>query len=343
VKTAVRFALERFLAIDRAVRAGRFPNARILAEELEVSRRTILRDLAFLRERLGAPLAYDGVRRGYYYRDPSFRLPEMALTEGELVAIFLAERVLRQYRGTPYASELDRAFRKLAAALPEVVTIDLGELGRACSFRTTAGTEVEPAAFAALDAAIRGRRRLRLSYWTASRDEESEREVDPYHLACVDGQWYVIGHCHRRGDVRMFAPSRIRALSETGETFAAPDGFRVEQFLAGSFGVLRGEAGELHRVHLRFAGEAARYVRERAWHPSQVVEADDAAGLVVAFELTHLREVERWALSWGADCEVLGPAGLRDRVAAIAAAMATRYGVTPGDGQGSTSGWGRGR
>lgn len=135
----------------------------------------------------------------------------------------------------------------------------------------------------------------------------------------------------------MFAPSRIRALEPTGETFDRPDGFRIDEYLAGSFAVLRGEAGEAHRVRLRFTGAAVRYVAERRWHPSQVAEPTPEGSLVVAFALSHLREVERWALSWGADCEVLEPAELRERVACALARAAAAYGPAGGDGEGGAS------
>jgi predicted DNA-binding transcriptional regulator YafY len=129
--------------------------------------------------------------------------------------------------------------------------------------------------------------------------------------------------------VRTFVPARIRALEATGATFDPPADFRIEDYLARSFAVLRGGEGEVHRVRLRFTGEAVKYVRERAWHASQVAEPLPDGSLVVSLELGHLREVERWALSWGADCEVLEPAELRGRVASASARAAARYVETP--------------
>jgi predicted DNA-binding transcriptional regulator YafY len=325
VKTAVRFSLERIAALDRAVRAGEYPNSVSLGLALEVSRRTVQRDIEFLRERLGAPLAFDPRRNGYYYDKPDFRLPPVNLTEGELVALFLAERVLQQYRGTPYAADLARAFRKISIGLSDRVTVDLGHLGEAHSFRTTAASGLEPGLFGDLEAAIRGRRRVAMAYYSASSDRETAREVDPYHLASVDGQWYLIGHCHLRGEVRMFAPARIRSLSPTGAIFDPPAGFRVDDYLAQSFAVLRGEDGESHRVRLRFTGEAVRYVRERTWHPSQTSELTPEGDLVVTLEVSHLREVERLALSWGAECIVIDPEELRERVARTLAKAADQY------------------
>lgn len=325
MRTATRFPLERLSALDRAIRAGEYPNASTLARALEVCPRTIQRDIEFLRDRLGAPLAFDPRRNGYAYRDPDYRLPLLTLTEGELVALFLAERVLQQYRGTPYGPDLARAFAKLTAGLGESVTVDLRHLGGVHSFRTTAPPEFDPGVFRDLAAATARHRRVVLRYWSASRDAETRREVDPYHLASVDGQWYLIGFCHLRGSVRMFAPARVRALEVTGATFVPPEDFRIEEYLGGSFAVLRGGEGESHRVCLRFRGEAVRYVRERTWHPSQEAEPGPDGSLVVRLRLGHLREVERWALSWGPDCEVLEPAELRRRLGAATAGAARLY------------------
>jgi predicted DNA-binding transcriptional regulator YafY len=325
MKIAVRFSLQRIAAFDRAIRAGEYPNARTIARKLEVGHRTVQRDVEFLRERMGAPLVFDPRRNGYYYSEPDFRLPLMTLTEGELLALFLAERVLQQYRGTPYAADLSRAFGKITAGLSERVTIDLAHLGEGHSFRTTAASGLDPETFRHLDAAIRSRRRLAIHYYSASRDEETAREVDPYHLASVDGQWYLVGHCHLRGEVRMFVPSRIRSVGATGITFESSGDFRVDDYLARSFSVLRGAEGEVYRVRLRFTGEAVKYVRERTWHPSQSSELTPEGDLIVGLEVSHLREVERWVLSWGAECMAIEPAELKERVARTLAEAASRY------------------
>lgn len=325
MRTAVRFSWQRMLALDRSIRAGEFPNARKLGDHLGVDPRTIHRDIEFLRDRMGVPLEYDPVQHGYFYRDANYVLPAIPMTEGELVALFLAERALRQYRGTPYAVELARIFRKLAEALPDQVTVDLEYLAETHSFRTTAVAEMAPGLFAALVRAIRQHRRLRITYWSASHDEETVREIDPYHLAAVDGDWYVIAGCLRHGDIRIFNPVRIRALEPTEVPFEPPAGFCVEDYLADAFGIFRGADGERHRVRLFFSGKAAKYVAERTWHRSQTTEPTSDGGLIVTLELSHLQEITRWALSWGSDCLVLEPDELRAAVAREVSGSAARY------------------
>ncbi|MGZ3304187.1 MAG: helix-turn-helix transcriptional regulator, partial [Isosphaeraceae bacterium] len=127
MRVSTRPALERLQAIDSAVSRRAWPNARILARELEVTRRTIQRDIAFMR-RFHAPLEFDSVRNGYYYTDPSYRLGYFPATEGELVALLVAAQVMDQYRGTPFEQDLRKALAKISEILPATIEVPLDAL-----------------------------------------------------------------------------------------------------------------------------------------------------------------------------------------------------------------------
>jgi len=116
MEPSTRPPLRRFLVIERSVRSGAYPNSESLADELEVDSRTVQRDIAFLKDQLGAPLEFCRKRNGYHLTDLSWTLPAFQLTEGELVSVFLAERLIRQYRGTPFETDLARAFDRIASA-----------------------------------------------------------------------------------------------------------------------------------------------------------------------------------------------------------------------------------
>jgi predicted DNA-binding transcriptional regulator YafY len=302
---AVRPPLARIVTIDQAIRAGRWPNASTLAQELEVSPRTVQRDLTFLRDRLGAPVEFDIRQNGYRYSHTDFRLPFFRLSEGELVALFLADRLLRQYRGTPFESDLRRAFGRICDMLPEAVTIDLAALPETLSVMPAVVAEQDLEIFRLLSSAMTERRCLEIAYWSASNNAITRRRIDPYHLTLIDGGWYVIGHCHLRKDLRMFAVHRVRKAKETGETFDRPNDFNVADYLDGSFRALRG-VGQ-HHVLLRFSTNAAKRVAEKKWHATQTTEPTPDGGLVLRLQLNDLREVKRWVLGWGSDCEVLEP------------------------------------
>ncbi len=325
MKVASRPPLRRILTLDETIRAGHFPNCLSLSAQMEVHRRTILRDLDFMRESLGVPLEFCRKHNGYYYSNPDYALPLFRLTEGELVALFLAERLLQAFRGTPHASALASIFRKLTVALPEEVTIDLNHLDEIYSFHQPGINVADAKRLQQLAHAARERRQLELVYWTASRDDTCKRVVDPYHLMSVHGDWYLVGYCHLREDVRMFVPSRIRSLKETGERFNRPADFRIADYMDASFRVMHGD-GPPQRVRVRFTPEAARYVRERVWHPSQKVQELKAGGLALTMKVNHLLEVKRWVLSYGAGCEVLEPEELRREVAEEVRRVADLYG-----------------
>ncbi len=129
----------------------------------------------------------------------------------------------------------------------------------------------------------------------------------------MEGDWFLVGYCHLREDVLMFAPSRIRELKETGARFERPPDFRIGDYLDAGFRAVRG-SGPPRAVRLRFRPAAARYIRERQWHRTQTLEDEPDGSLILTLRINHTLEVKRLALSWGADCEVLEPAELRDEI-----------------------------
>ncbi|HET7291724.1 MAG TPA: HTH domain-containing protein [Vicinamibacteria bacterium] len=123
------------------LRAGRTLKATDIARHFEVGVRTAYRDLDFLRDQMGAPIEYDRARASYELTDPTAPLPHLTLSQGELVALFFAEKVVRQYRGTPWEKDLEQAFRKIQSLMPEevrvrpdrlesILSLDLGPLPR---------------------------------------------------------------------------------------------------------------------------------------------------------------------------------------------------------------------
>src|SRR5688572_14993729 len=98
--------LERMMRIHQEIAKGTYPNASTLGRQLEVSTKSIQRDLEFMRDRLNLPLEYDRSRFGFYYTEPVSSFPTLQITEGELVALLIAEKALEQYRGTNFEKPL---------------------------------------------------------------------------------------------------------------------------------------------------------------------------------------------------------------------------------------------
>jgi predicted DNA-binding transcriptional regulator YafY len=317
--------LARMMVIDQELRRKSWPNAATLARRLEVNVRTIRRDIAYLRDQLRAPIEFDREHNGFFYTEPSYRLPYLQFTQSELIALGLAERMIGASRGTPFEKDLKRALAKLQDVLPGDGSIDLESIADWVSVLPGVLSRYDAASFCALAAAVARRVRVEMVYWTASRNQTTRRKVDPYDLALLDGDWYLLGYCHERRSVRIFAVQRIRELKPIEETFDRPPAFRIDQFLQGSFRAIRGDAS--HDVALRFNPASACRVAEKEWHASQTLEPQPDGSLIVRFHVTDLREIKRWVLSWGADCEVLQPRELCESIVREACQILQRQGV----------------
>ncbi|MFO7246881.1 MAG: YafY family protein, partial [Bacillota bacterium] len=279
--------------IHQRIKEGRCPSIADLARELEVSRRTIERDLAYLRDVFGAPIRHEPKCRGYVYTEEGFELPPLTLRQGEIAALMVVARLMSEHRESPLAPVVHNFLSLLDRLLPQEVLVDQAELERVVTF---APSHVlgDPERLAGLMekimGAVRDRRRLQLRYYSVSRGEESVRKVDPYNLYFARGGWYLIGHCHERQGIRMFALQRVRDVTVLDEPFVIPPTYSAEEFMRSAWQVFRGD--EAVAVRLRFLPPVSRQVAERRWHPTQRVEPQPDGTLLLHLEVAHTPELE---------------------------------------------------
>jgi len=307
------------LRIHQAIQAGAFPNASRLAADLEVSTKSVHRDLEFMRDRLGLPVEYDARRHGFFYTQAVSAFPTLQITEGELFALLVAEKAVQQYRGTSFERPLLSALQKMSAALPDTISLHLADWDRTISFRTSAEPLLNLEIFDALARATTRRQQLELLYRKPGRRTPETRVVDPYHLANINGEWYLFAFDHLRRDLRTFVPARIQSLRLTGRSFERPPGFSVDHQLRDSFGVHSAEGR--FEVVLRFEPQVADYVREKRWHPSQTLKSLPNGAVELRLKLSSLVEIQRWVLGWGGNATVLEPPELAQSVRRAARAI----------------------
>ncbi len=304
--------LARMLQIHQALQSGGYPNATTLASQLEVCIKSIHRDLEFMRDRLELPIQYDCKRFGFFYTEPVKAFPALQITEGELFALVVAERALQQYRGTSFEKPLLSALQKMEQSLPDTISLSLTDVEQTISFRTSSEPIQDLDIFDTLAKATTARRQLELTYRKPGQQQPEQRIVDPYHLANINGEWFLFAFDHLRNDLRTFVPSRIKAIRPTGKTFERHRKFSLDERLRGSFGVQSGQ-GEFD-VALRFHERVADYIREKKWHESQQLRELKGGGVELRLKLSSLAEVGRWVLSWGGDAVVMRPAELAQAV-----------------------------
>ena len=283
--------------------------------------RTVRRDLAAL-EGAGFPLLTERASGQTRWKllDGFRRLPALGFAPSELMALVFSRDLLRPLQGTHIHAALDSALTKASAALPPAGLDFVRHMREFLSVRFgphktyRAHREVIERA----SRAIADRRTVQMRYLSASSGKTGRREVDPYHLWYAAGGLYLIGYCHRRRDVRMFAVERIRSLAITDHPYQLPLGFDVEAYVQDALVVMRGRQ---IAVELLFDRPTAAWARDRVWHPSQELAPLRDGKLRMTLRVADTRELVGWILSFGRGVKVVRPAALRDKVQEEALAL----------------------
>jgi predicted DNA-binding transcriptional regulator YafY len=234
------------------------------------------------------------------------------------MALTFTQDLARPLEGTPIKESLDSALVKAKQALPAEAEEYLQSMqgwfsagiGSHKNYREHRETIDQ------LARAIAKKRTVEIRYYTATRDRSSRRKVDPYHIWFANGALYLIGHCHLRNDVRMFAVDRILSLTMTNLPCQIPLGFNVEDYVRNALTVMRG--GDLIEVELRFDCQTSAWAKDRIWHPSQKATIDKDGCLTLRLQVADNPELVSWILSFGAGVRVVKPEGLRHQIKSVA-------------------------
>ena len=303
--------LERYYWFDRQVRAGRFPNANILAEHFEISTKTAQRNIEFIRDRLGAPLEYSAGPRGYRYSDDSFILPSFQVSQEELVSILLARDLLSASAGGLISQAINSFGRKLFATMGHMgFTGD--KLRDAFSAVWNGYSPSQADTFRIVLSGLLGNRVLGCRYTSPASGLQKKRTIEPHHLQHYMGSWVLIAWCRLRQDWRKFFLSRMSHAALAPDSFDPRSKSEWKPLIQTSFGIFQG--GSPAPVVLRFNAFRARWIREQIWHPDQKMEGLPDGGLRLSFPVSDFREVKMKILQFGADVEVIEPDELRKQV-----------------------------
>lgn len=325
-----RTEISRLLKIHYAIASGERPTVASLSERCGVGERSIKRDIAVLRDEFRAPIAVSRTKgeEGYFYERP-FRLAPEPFTDQELLALSMALQIAETFYASPFVPAIKGALEKLRH-----VQVDAGcQASEATTGHVSLIAEPAPPEsikdtihFNDLLKAIEQRRQVRMTYYTMSRDEETDRTIDPYHLYHYDGLWYVYGHCHFRHENRDFAINRIRSLTLLPSTFTPPGQDTIRRQLGLRFANITDDPVT---VSIKFDAEAARRIRERIWHASQQIAVDDDGTCILTMTVTGLETVTRWVLSFGPHAMPLAPKRFVHTVQKAIKAMATAHALLP--------------
>jgi proteasome accessory factor B len=315
--------MNRLIQVMRAHPNGITPAE--LGERVDMSKRTVYRDLIAIEGELEVALWSDNGRWGVAADE---FLPPLKLTLHEAMAVFLSARLMVRY-ADKHDPDLATAFEKLEEGLPQALkehvdrTIGIlasrrrdaefnrhvRALTRAWASRRVVEIDYDPPPYSRYGAAS-GRRRA---------------VVRPYLLepSLQTHALYLIGWDETRDGIRTFKVERMVDVQVTERAFEPPEG-GIEADLRKAWDIIADQPETT--VVLRFQPSVAGRVREARWHPTQHVEPADDGSLVWRATVAGTIEIRLWILSWGDEVEVLEPTELREDVAGTWRRALERYG-----------------
>ena len=316
--------LARLLRLMTLLRARTALNAKAIAAEMEITERTVYRDLNTL-ELAGVPYRFDKEDGGYRI-DGDFFLPPMQLTLGEAMALSVLASQLAGRGQVPFLEAAWRAVTKIRAQLPAAIREEVADGDghvRVEGARVSPQTGCEPH-FEMIRRAIASRRKVRCRY-DGGKSGRSPFLFRPYALFFGQRAWYVIGHSEAADAERSLKLNRLGKVEPTDRPYMIPDGWTLERSLGRAWRMIRGQRRYL--VRIRFDRECSRNVADTLWHATQRITWCGDGECLFECEVDGLDEILWWVLGYGPRARVVVPQELAERVVTAAHEMCRAYSI----------------
>lgn len=173
----------RLLKLEHLIKTLNYPNTTVLCKKLEVSRRTIIRDLEFLQDQYNAPIEYDSFHKRYYFTDKTFFVKRGMLSEAELLTVATMLPLMDQYKNTPLENAFKSVFEKLYDMLPTEIKVDSSFINDV-QFISDPLPKIDVEIFNGIFTSIRNKKTVQFGYRSIENTEWVPREFDPYKVIC---------------------------------------------------------------------------------------------------------------------------------------------------------------
>lgn len=308
---------ERLMAITMILLNRRRVQAQELADKLEVSLRTIYRDLESL-NLAGIPIvSYTGMEGGYEIMD-NFRLDRQMLSLDEMITLFTALRGLQSTQALD-PSNIDRLLEKVGALVAQAEQGRLADSDQVkIDFTPWRNSEAERIKYESVHQAVKNTKLISF-YYIDAQGAETERTIEPMGLVLKGYAWYLHGYCLEREDYRTFKLSRIRGLQVLNDDFnrrEMPLSVLNERWV-------KPEGRQMIRLVLKISGDARVYAADH-FDENQMERMEDGS-LLVRATLPHEKWVLKFLLQLKTDVLILEPAHIAAEVRKTALEIAGLY------------------
>lgn len=313
-------ALERIFQIDQILAERRFVPRQELQERLGISWATLKRDLAYLKDRLNAPIIFDRDLGGYRFETdnpqagPQYKLPGLWFSAEEIHALLTMQHLLSQLdTGGLLGPQIKPLQARLTGLLGSAHN-PAEEVQRRIRIESMGARQIHLDYFQAVGSALLQRKRLVLRYHGRGSNKETEREVSPQRLVHYRDNWYLDAWCHLRDGLRAFAVDAIRHADILDKRAKDVADKRLDEVLGSGYGIFSGD--DVTWATLHFSPARSRWVSSERWHPNQRAKINKDGSFELKVPYADDRELIMDIMKYGGDCEVIEPKALRQRVIA---------------------------
>lgn len=273
-----------------------------LSCQLEVSRRTVIRDIHSLKD---AGVAIESTRQGYKLVSSDIQ-SKLSLSGEERFTLLAGLQLLIDTKDPSLQVVASRVAEKLFDG------VDLNTTMIPSLKRTQVESGREISKIRRLRMAVGMRKAITFYYQKPNQDSKPEkREIEPLAVFFRRHAYYIVGRRCDTADLRTYRVSRITKLNITRKTFKK-DNFSLSEYLHNAFEF--NTDGPIMDVEILFAPDVAQFVKELVWHPRQKVETNSDGSVVFSLRVAVNSEIVRWILGYGDSCIVKEPELLRELV-----------------------------
>jgi len=319
---------ERLYRIEQLIREFIVvPRAKFL-DELEVSAATFKRDLAYLRDRLNAPIEYDGEQGGYRFtgahQGPRHEIPGMWFSAEEIYALLTMQQLLHQLQPGLLTPHVQPLLSRLNSVLAGNTASEF-ELQKRIRIHRINARAVQPKAFDPVCAALLNRRQIQIDYFSRGRNAREIRILSAQRLTYYRDNWYLDAWCHLRQSLRSFSLDAIVDAELLDELALEVADTELDAVTSPGYGIFSG--AKIEWAILRFSAERARWVSREIWHPQQEIQCQTDGSCILRVPYSDERELVMDILRHVPEVVVLGPEALQRRVRAMLeqALLASRH------------------
>jgi predicted DNA-binding transcriptional regulator YafY len=316
---------ERIYRIDQLLNDRKAVSFQELIDRLEVSPATLKRDLAYMRDRLNAPIVYDKELNGYRFESSSesYALPGLWFSPEEIYALLTMQHLLANLDSEGLLSIHIKPLQSRLLAMLDDSDNSFEEIQKRVRIEKMGARKFDLDHFQQIGAALVKRKRLMIEYQSRSKDENTRREISPQRIIYYRDNWYLDAWCHQKNALRSFSIDAIK-IAEILEIISddiAEDELNAE--LGSGYGIFAGK--DIQWALLRFTPERAKWVASEIWHPVQVTKFLEDGSYEIKFPFSDERELIMDILKYGSDVTVLSPQSLIDQVLSQANGLIKNY------------------